>query len=104
MVRFYQALDFFCLPSRSEGYPLSTLEAQACDIVTLASNVGATHETLCPKTGLLFESESPQALATSVLVALKKRQTSSPREFVLHNNDIREMMKSYDRLAEEKIA
>ncbi|MEZ8101635.1 glycosyltransferase [Vibrio bivalvicida] len=104
MTRFYQALDLFCLPSRSEGFPLSTLEAQSCDIVTLASNVGATNETLCPKTGQLFESENPQALAASVSLAIEKKHTDSPRCFVLHNNDIRDMMKAYEMLAEEKSA
>ncbi len=32
MASFYQALDLFCLPSRMEGFPLSSLEAQACNI------------------------------------------------------------------------
>ncbi len=104
MVRFYQALDLFCLPSRSEGFPLSTLESQSCDIVTLASNVGATGETLCPNTGTLFESENPQALAASLITALEQHHTDSPRDFVLHNNDIRDMMRAYEMLAEEKSA
>ncbi|NMS58161.1 glycosyltransferase, partial [Vibrio parahaemolyticus] len=29
MPSFYQSLDLFCLPSLQEGFPLSTLEAQA---------------------------------------------------------------------------
>ncbi|MEF1290585.1 glycosyltransferase [Vibrio sp. M260118] len=104
MPRFYQSLDLFCLPSRCEGFPLSTLEAQSCDVVTLASDVGATNETLCPRTGQLFERESPQALAQCVLNAIENQQTHSPREFVLQNNDIRQMMRAYELLAEEKIA
>ncbi len=104
MPRFYQSLDLFCLPSRSEGFPLSTLEAQSCDVVTLASDVGATNETLCPTTGQLFASESPQALAECVLNAIETQHTDSPREFVLKNNDIRQMMRAYELLAEEKLA
>lgn len=104
MTRFYQTLDLFCLPSRSEGFPLSTLEAQACDIVTLASNVGATKETLCPSTGVLFESENSQQLAASVKTALNKPVKASPRQFVLKHNDIRDMMRAYEILAEEKSA
>ncbi|MCV5754523.1 glycosyltransferase, partial [Escherichia coli] len=36
MPSFYQSLDLFCLPSLQEGFPLSTLEAQACDIPCVA--------------------------------------------------------------------
>lgn len=105
MCRFYQALDLFCLPSRSEGFPLSTLESQACDIVTLATDVGASNETLCPDSGLLVESDNPPALANAVLTALaNKKPPSSPRQFILQHNDIRQMVKAYDLLAEEKSA
>lgn len=104
MTRFYQSLDLFCLPSRSEGFPLSTLESQACDIVTLASDVGATKETLCPETGYLFASEDPDALADCINQALHRTHTGSPREFVLRHNDIRDMMRAYEMLAEEKRA
>lgn len=105
MCRFYQSLDLFCLPSRSEGYPLSTLEAQACDIVTVTSDVGACSETLCPITGSVVESNNPNALAEVLLNNLSDRHdTHSPREFVLKNNDIRQMVKAYDQLAVEKSA
>lgn len=55
MTTFYGALDTFCLPSRHEGLPLSTLEAQACNIPTVAMNVGAVDETLCPVSGTLVK-------------------------------------------------
>lgn len=102
MCQFYQALDLFCLPSRSEGFPLSTLEAQACGVATVATDVGACCETLCPDSGSLVVSENPQALANAVLDALcQKDKTSSPRDFVIQHNDIRQMVKAYDKLATE---
>lgn len=105
MCRFYQSLDLFCLPSRSEGFPLSTLEAQACDIVTITTDVGACNETLCPNSGCVVEGENPDAMAQALFNALSNHdQQVSPREFVLQHNDIRQMVKAYDLLAEEKSA
>lgn len=101
MPRFYQALDLFCLPSRCEGFPLSTLEAQACDTVTIASQVGAVEETICPNSGLMFPSENPQALADQILAVLKQINPTSPREFVLKNNDIQNMVTAYQSLSAE---
>lgn len=104
MPTFYQALDLFCLPSRSEGFPLSTLEAQACGIRTIASDVGACEETLAPESGILFVSEDPCALAVAIDQALISPTTANPREFVLAQNDIRKMVLQYNTLTEEKYA
>ncbi|TFH92360.1 glycosyltransferase [Vibrio ouci] len=104
MPRFYQSLDLFCLPSRSEGFPLSTLEAQSCGIPTVATKVGATEETLCPITSASVPSENPLALATSILCNLNEQFDVSPRNFVLKHNDIKMMIQAYHSLAEEKTA
>ncbi|KHA62589.1 glycosyl transferase [Vibrio variabilis] len=104
MPRFYQALDVFCLPSRSEGFPLSTLEAQSCGIITVATDVGATDETLDPESGILVDSEDAVALACALESALKTSIIARPRTFVHSNNDIRQMVHAYNALTEEKRA
>ncbi|WP_406733318.1 glycosyltransferase [Vibrio scophthalmi] len=101
MPRFYQSLDMFCLPSRHEGFPLSTLEAQACDIVTIASQVGSVEETICPHSGALFEAEKPQALARQTLSTLADINRASPRRFVLNNHNIQTMVAAYQNLSVE---
>ncbi|MGC9492588.1 glycosyltransferase [Vibrio genomosp. F10] len=111
MQRFYQALDIFCMPSRSEGFPLSPLEAQACNVPTAVTDVGASKETLCPTSGRLIKANdvhnmvdvlfqmarSHANLNSSLQPNVDDKQT--PREFVLKHNNIRNMVKSYENLA-----
>ena len=105
MPAFYQSLDLFCLPSRHEGLPLSTLEAQACGIPTVATDVGATDETLCPNTGSLVARPSITALAKELDNATQRLYASdpntvSPRDYILSNFDIRKMVNAYDALSD----
>ncbi|MGF1720989.1 glycosyltransferase [Vibrio kyushuensis] len=104
MQRFYQALDLFCLPSRSEGFPLSPLEAQACNIRTAVTNVGASRETLCPKTGQLIRANDIHDMADVLFHMTRITAIGEPRAFVLKNNNIRNMVKAYETLAENGIA
>lgn len=63
---FAQA-DAFVLPSWTEGHPKVLLEAMSCSIPCLASNVDGNRAILDDgKTGLLFDPESPGALAAGL--------------------------------------
>ena len=99
MTTFYGALDTFCLPSRHEGLPLSTLEAQACNIPTVAMDVGAVDETLCPVSGTLVKRGSITGLAHALLEHQGGRFLS-PRPYILNNFDIVKMVASYDDISE----
>ena len=66
-----QQADLFCLPSRSEGFACTVLEAAAmgCPVITTAT--GGSPQLLCDRRyGILLESMSPEAISTACLEAL----------------------------------
>lgn len=80
--RVYPAFDIFCLPSRAEGFPRALIEAQACDIPVVASDVGGVREAVCPNTGRLVIPEHPMRLALALVAAVERPSGESPRSFV----------------------
>ena len=65
---YYNAADFFVLPSKSgEGLPLVALEAMACGLPVIATNVGGIREILMEDYGKLVPSNQPELLAKAVL-------------------------------------
>jgi glycosyltransferase involved in cell wall biosynthesis len=66
--RYYNAADFFVLPSKSgEGLPLVALEAMACGLPVIATNVGGTSEVMNENYGKLVPPNSPNSLAEAIL-------------------------------------
>lgn len=65
---YYNAADFFVLPSKSgEGLPLVALEAMACGLPVIATNVGGIPEILTGEYGEIVPPDNPVALAEAVL-------------------------------------
>jgi glycosyltransferase involved in cell wall biosynthesis len=64
----YNAADLFVLPSKSgEGLPLVALEAMACALPVIATNVGGIREVLKEDYGKLVPPNQPELLAEAVL-------------------------------------
>lgn len=110
MTGFYQSLDVFCLPSVNEGYPLAPLEAQACGIPCVLTDVGATKECLSPEIGHLVPPQDPKALSQAITrlhltsQLLGQIQVSkATREFVLHQGEVRVMTAQYARLRQQQL-
>jgi glycosyltransferase involved in cell wall biosynthesis len=65
---YYNAADFFVLPSKSgEGLPLVALEAMACGLPVIATNVGGIREILRGDYGKLVPPNQPEVLADAIL-------------------------------------
>jgi glycosyltransferase involved in cell wall biosynthesis len=64
--RYLPAFDGFVLSSRTEGWPLTLLEAMEAGTPVIATEVGGVPEILRPEEGLLVPPEDPGALARAV--------------------------------------
>ena len=70
---YYNVADLFALPSKSgEGLPLVALEAMACGLPVMATNVGGTSEVMSEDYGKLVPPNSPDSLAAAILEFSRK--------------------------------
>ncbi len=98
IVNFYHSLDLFVLPSENEGLPLSILEAQACNIPVVCSDVGAVREGVCPKTGVLVKDRSAESFMRAIQQQMDAKLNGEPRHFVEKKCDIRHVVEAYNNL------
>ena len=69
--RHLRAVDVFVLSSGWEGLPISVLEALACGVPQVATDVGGTGEAITADTGVLVPPHDPEALAAALTTMLK---------------------------------
>ena len=94
---YYNLADFFALPSKSgEGLPLVALEAMACGLPVVATNVGGIGEVLMEKFGKLVPPNEPEQFAKAVLELAEGDWTK--RRFELR--EVMEEKFSWDRNVE----
>lgn len=95
---FYHAIDMFCLPSLNEGLPLSPLEAQACGIPVIVTDVGGCRSIVCPKTCELIKPGNTTALVNAILRLHYSPYRNNPREFVLSTGNLEKTAEAYFNL------
>lgn len=64
--RHLRAMDLYVLPSSWEAFPIGVLEAMACGVPQVATDVGGTGEAVTPETGRMVPKRDPRALADAM--------------------------------------
>jgi glycosyltransferase involved in cell wall biosynthesis len=101
---FYHAIDIFVLPSRTEGMPVSIIEAQAVGKPVVASRIGGIAIATAPEMrNNLFEVNDVESFAQCLIGLLKDKEKMrnsglAGQVFVRKNLDIRTAVRKYEEL------
>jgi glycosyltransferase involved in cell wall biosynthesis len=103
---YYNAADFFVLPSKSgEGLPLVALEAMACGLPVIATNVGGTSEIVTKNYGKVVPPDNPDSLAEAIvefshgeLSALKKDLRTMMEQKYSWDKNVEKLAEIYEEL------
>jgi glycosyltransferase involved in cell wall biosynthesis len=103
---YYNFADLFALPSKSgEGLPLVALEAMACGLPVIATDVGGTSEVMSEDYGKLVPPNAPNSLAEAILkfscknlTALKKELRTMMEQKYSWDLNVEKLSKIYEEL------
>jgi glycosyltransferase involved in cell wall biosynthesis len=77
--RYFAAFDLYVLSSRTEGTPISLLEALAASVPTVATTVGGVPDVTGPDGALLVPPGDAGALAAAMRTAISDRAAAGRR-------------------------
>ncbi len=98
------AMDIYCLPSFSEGLPLSLLEAMSAGLPVIGTNVRGIQDIVeHGRTGLLVPSDDPGKLAEALIRViddseLARQLSRSGREYVIKEHGFEAWIARYEAL------
>jgi glycosyltransferase involved in cell wall biosynthesis len=99
-----QAMDLFCLTSLREGLPIGLLEAMACSLPVVATNVEGARDVIeHEKDGMLVESGDIESLATTLIdllrdPALRLRLGAAARRKAVDKYSLKRCVEEYENL------
>ncbi len=109
-----QTLTLFVMPSLREAFGVAALEAQACGIPVVASNIDGIPEVVInKKTGILVPPHDSTALANGIIALLQKNDLrkdmgAAGRNFVKQNyswtNSVKQMIELYKQSSNDDSA
>lgn len=71
MLSLFSQADVYCLPSKSEGFATTLLEAAACQCPIVMTNTGGASELICSdQYGILLPDSKPESIAAALNIAL----------------------------------
>jgi glycosyltransferase involved in cell wall biosynthesis len=73
LAQIYSAADLFINPTREDTFPTVNIEALACGLFVLTSDVGGGSEIIDEKSGTTFKNENTQDLEEKVCNIIKER-------------------------------
>jgi L-malate glycosyltransferase len=110
--QYMQLIDIFVVPSLAESFGVAALEASACGLPVIASNVGGLPEVVVNgKTGFLVPPGDPETLAEKIIClmespSLRSKMGRSGRQFVKDNyswsKSLEEMQQVYKKVSVPK--
>ena len=99
--------DVFVMPSRTEGFGLSLVEALACGLPCIASRVGGIPEILGEDGGIMVPPDDPEALAEAMLKMMEpevRMHYSARAPEIAKRFSIEECARRYAEIYEELLA
>jgi glycosyltransferase involved in cell wall biosynthesis len=103
------AMDVFCLPSESEGMPMTVLEAMAAGLPVVASNVGGIPEIVQEgRTGLMVPPGASEELEAALLClanapTLAREMGREGRERLVRKFSLKQAIDSYEGLYKQVV-
>lgn len=102
--KLYPIMDVFVLPSKNEGISNTILEAMACGLPVIASNVGGNPELIDhEESGLLVESGAVSSFVDALQLYMdqpefRTKMGAHAREKVLNRFSLKQMLLNYENI------